>query len=121
LGTSDGPYEVAVSGEDLHSVAADVDTVQQTVDAQRDGVRHRDGALAERAYEGAILLEDDDRVVAATRAIPASKEVHAPIRVDRNARHVAKRPALGQSRPVLDFAEHAAAWPIEGFTTHGDP
>src|SRR5207302_4667983 len=92
-----------------HSVAAHVDTVQEPVDAHRDGVRKRDESLAKRAHKCSVGLEDQDRMVLATRAIAASEHIHAVVGPDADARHVAEGPAVGHLRPVFYLTERPPA------------
>jgi hypothetical protein len=99
-------------------MAADVNAVQQTVDTERNGVRHLEHAVAKCAHERAIWLEHDDRVIAAARAITAIDDVHAIVRSGRNAGHVTHGPVVREVQPVVDFSVGTSIGTLELHAAH---
>jgi hypothetical protein len=96
-----GQDELAFGRELTDSVVADVHAVDEPGRVERDGVRHAEEPVSEGPDEGTVALIDEDRMIAAARALPAVEHVDAVLGVNRHADHIGMAPTGRQLLPAL--------------------
>ena len=97
-GNADGQQHLAFERALADRVIVVVGQVDRVVRPHVDAVRALEDALAPRAQHVAVLVEDDDRMVAAV------KRVDLVLAIDADGRDVVQIPSVGPLRPAFDSA-----------------